>query len=251
MHSATQAAIAQAVLGRRPTMPAGLRATQRRFGLYRANVAAALVGALATRFPVSSAIVGEEFFRAMAAEFVRVHPPRSPVLLDYGAELPAFAAAFEPAQDIVYLADLMRLEIARSEAFHAADAEPAGTEYLAALDPALLAQTRVSPHPAARLLACDHPVATIAAMHAPGEIPRAIEPWCGEAVLVTRPRFAVLTQILAPGAFSFLSQLFGGSPIADAVEAALAAAPDFDAGAGLAALVTSGAALNFNQGALP
>src|SRR6476469_5733366 len=86
MHAETEARFASALLDRQATVPPGLKATPRRFALYRGNVSAALVGALETRFPVSAQIVGDAFFRAMAAEFVITRPPISPVLLDYGDE---------------------------------------------------------------------------------------------------------------------------------------------------------------------
>ena len=66
------------------------------------------------------------------ASFVRAEPPRSPVLLGYGDGLPAFVERFEPASCVPYLADVIRLEIATSQAYHAADAEPVDAADLAA-----------------------------------------------------------------------------------------------------------------------
>ena len=59
-------------------------------------------------------LVGEEFFRAMAQIHVRAHRPRSPLMFEYGDELPDFIAGFPPAADVPYLADVARLEIAWS-----------------------------------------------------------------------------------------------------------------------------------------
>ena len=78
--------------------------------------------ASSSRFPVVEKIVGEEFFAAMAralrASIRRVRR----CLSGYGDEFPAFVAAFEPAREFAYLADVARLEAARTRAFHAADA---------------------------------------------------------------------------------------------------------------------------------
>ena len=57
-------------------------------------------------------IVGEEFFAAMARAFVTEQPPCTPLLATYGDQLAAFIAAFEPAREIAYLADVARLEAA-------------------------------------------------------------------------------------------------------------------------------------------
>ena len=56
--------------------------------------------------------------------FVREQPPRSPLLAIYGDEFADFIAAFEPARELPYLADVARLEAARTRAYHAADATP-------------------------------------------------------------------------------------------------------------------------------
>src|SRR4051794_2279306 len=69
----------------------------RRFAVYRNNVVMSLIEALANRFPAAVAMVGDEFFRGMARLFVRAAPPRSPLLLMYGDDLPAFVEQFEPA----------------------------------------------------------------------------------------------------------------------------------------------------------
>src|SRR5579864_7312457 len=66
-----QDAFATALLDRTSPVPAFLAGAarhrpERRFAVYRNNVAAGLVEALATRFPVVKRLVGDEFFRAMA-----------------------------------------------------------------------------------------------------------------------------------------------------------------------------------------
>ena len=46
----------------------------RRFGIYRNNVTASLTEALRQSFPVVRALVGEDFFTAMAIAHLRAHP---------------------------------------------------------------------------------------------------------------------------------------------------------------------------------
>ena len=94
----------------------------RRLAVYRNNVLGSLVDGLVSSFPVVQALVGEDFFRAMAAMFVRVAPPCSPVLAEYGGGFANFIASFAPAGGLPYLPDIARLEFARIQAFHAADA---------------------------------------------------------------------------------------------------------------------------------
>ena len=77
-----QKAFAGAVLDAKVAVPAGLArkaegVPSRRFGVYRNNVYAGLIDVLAGRFPVVARLVGEEFFRAMARDYVEHEPPSS------------------------------------------------------------------------------------------------------------------------------------------------------------------------------
>ena len=98
---------------------------ERRFAVYRNNVAHSLSRALASRYPVIERLVGEDFFRPLAAAFIAAHPPASPMLFQWGGEFPGFLAGFPPLRDLPYLADVAELEWLRGQAYHAADAQPA------------------------------------------------------------------------------------------------------------------------------
>lgn len=222
-------------------------APERRYGVYRNNVTASLSGALASRFPATEQIVGEEFFRAMAQVFIRLHPPRSPLLLAYGDEFPDFVAGFEPASAIAYLPDVLRLEAARGHAYHAADAEPLDPQALATVDPARLGSLVFKPHPSLLILSSPFPVVTIWAMNA-GERPLApVDLRCGEDALVVRPRMLVEVTALPPGGAVFHRMLADGATLAGAAEAALVADGAFDLSTNLAVLLRSGAFTAFSQ----
>jgi hypothetical protein len=230
--------------------PKNLRARRgaspgRGFAVYRNNVVVSLVDALAARFPAALGIVGEDFFRAMAREFVRARPPRSPILMLYGRELPAWTEAFPPAASVPYLADVMRLEFAIGEAYHAADARPASIGDLGPLDRRKLAGTRIALHPATRLVSSPYPVATIRAMSIGEAAPEPVADWRGEDVLVTRPRHDVRLRRLPPGGFAFVSALGVGKGLGEAIVAGIAADAEFDPGAMLVELIAAGALMRF------
>ena len=152
--------------------PAGLTAWNgsdpaRRFAVYRNNVIASLIDALAETFPVTLELVGEEFFRAMAGVFVRVAPPRSALLAEYGEGFPDFIENFEPARGVPYLADVARLELLRVRAFHAADADPVSPEQIAhaLADPERLPALRVVCHPSLGVLSSRYAVVSLWAAH--------------------------------------------------------------------------------------
>ena len=118
------------------------RPDARRFAVYRNNVAVGLIASVEMRYPVTRRLVGDDFFRGLARAYIAGNKPRSPVLIHWGADFPAFVEAFEPAREIAYLADVARLENAWVEAYHAAEATPLGLAELAAVDPEQLGELR-------------------------------------------------------------------------------------------------------------
>ena len=216
------------------------RPDARRFAVYRNNVAVGLIGALEARYPVTRRLVGDAFFRAMAGAFVAARKPASPVMIAYGADFPGFVAGFAPARELVYLADVARLENAWVEAYHAAEAAPLQISDLAALDATRLGDLTFAFHPAARLLRFDHPAASIWAAHQDADEPRAPEVWGEEAALIVRPHADVEVRRLPPGGFSFASALLSGATLARAAPEAE------DVGAHLVGLVEAGALCGFH-----
>ncbi|MEZ2221990.1 DUF2063 domain-containing protein [Rhizobium sp. RCC_161_2] len=245
MSITTQAKFAAALVDPERAVPKGLTAwngprPERRFGVYRNNVTVGLVGALASRFPVAEKIVGNDFFAVMAHEFIRLHPPRSPLLLAYGDDFADFVETFEPARDIDYLPDVIRLEAARGKAYHAADAAPLDPALLATIEPERLASLAFALHPSASILRSPFPAVTIWAMNA-GEMElRPIDDWSGEDALVVRPEMTVQVHRLPAGGVTFLEALAAGADLTTAVEAAITAAPDFDLSANLAGALAAG-----------
>ena len=158
-----QGEFASALLDPERDVPHGVvapdgRVDRKRFNVYRNNVVVSLASALEAAYPAVREIVGHEFFRAMALVHARAHPPTDPRMILYGGAFPNFLETFEPAAHLAYLPDVARLERARREAYHAADANAGGQEKLAALPPEVLADTRLNLAPIGsdhRLVASD------------------------------------------------------------------------------------------------
>jgi hypothetical protein len=209
---------------------------QGRFAVYRNNVMVGLVSALESRFLATRKTVGDEFFSGAAKLFAAIQPPRSPVMMFYGDEFPASLADFEPAREVPYLADVARLEAARTRAYHAADAKPLAPEALAAIAPDDLAGMRFTLHPSAEIVASDYPIVTIWAMNS-GELELApISDWRGEDALVVRPEFTVKVRRLPAGAKRFLRSIADGCSLGEAAQAAIVADASFNLAANLAVL---------------
>lgn len=215
----------------------------KRFDVYRNNVVTSLVDALADTFAVLQALVGEEFFRAMARAFVLSSPPTSPILARYGEGFANFVQNFAPAQSLAYLADMARLEMARVRAYHAADAEPISQHALAVA----MAQTQRVPqlqvglHPSLQLLRSRFAVVSLWAAHQGEQEIAAVQPLVPEDALVVRSAMEVHVVLLRAGAAALVQGLQDGLPLGQAAAQALAPAPDFDLSQSLALLLRLGA----------
>jgi hypothetical protein len=234
--------------------PTGLRGQtgefdEQRFAIHRNNLFVGLIDALAARFPVCERLVGQDFFRSMARAYVAEQRPRSPILLHYGDAFPDFIAGFAPAAELAYLADVARLEAARSSAYHAADAIPLRIETIASCRPVELIEARLTLHPSLRLVRSPHPIAAIWTAHQGGG--EHVDPpaqWEAEDVLVLRAETEVLTRLLPAGAHSFISALVSGETLAQAGAAGLSESEGFDLGRNLTELFTVGAVVDLHLG---
>ncbi|MEO4047704.1 DNA-binding domain-containing protein [Pseudomonas sp. CAU 1711] len=242
---------AQCLLQDSPTCPSGLRSWNgsdpaQRFAIYRNNVVSSLIDALADTYPVTQAMVGEAFFRAMARLFVRAQPPRSPVLALYGDGFADFIEGFAPAARLPYLADLARLEMLYLESYHAADATALALDELAALlgDSEALAQVRFELHPALQLLRSPHAVVSLWSAHQGPDVTErlsSIDLTRGEAALLMRRELAVEIMPIERGAAEFIDNLRRRATFASAADTA----EPFDLSAALELLLRCGAIIRF------
>lgn len=132
-----------------------------RLHIYRNNVLGNLIGALRLTFPAVERLVGADFFAAAASHFISATPPAGADLYEYGAAFPDFLTIFEPAQRLVYLADVARLEWAVNHALHAPIAPALTAAALLGVPDQQQASLRFEPHPSLSLLALTHPAKAI------------------------------------------------------------------------------------------
>jgi len=244
----TQLAICAALLDPGLPCPPGLVAWNGsdptpRLAVYRNNVVSSLIDALAQTFPVVQELVGVPFFRAMAAVFIRQAPPRSPVLARYGEALPTFIEQFEPARSVPYLADVARLEMARVQAYHAADAVPVAAAVVSA---ALaggdrIGELHIACHPSVAIVGSAFAVASLWSAHQGEGDVGDVDPDVAEAALVLRDGLDVLVMRVSPGAAEFVAAILQGRNLDDATGAAMNAESAFDLPATLALLKGHGA----------
>ena len=216
------------------------------FAVYRNTVMSGCVDALRANFPSFARLVGDDWFRAAAATYVRAEPPRDGRLLMYGDTFADFLADFlarcEPAHDLPYLPGVARLDRFWIEAHTAADALAVDSAWLASLLPEQLGAVRLRPHSAAGWhLFDDLPTYSIWAANRVGDGNMERIAWHGEGALLTRPVDAVAWQALGPCGGAFLDACAQGCALAEAAGAALEIEPDAHIASLLSKLLSAGA----------
>lgn len=194
-----------------------------RFSVYRNNVIVSLSDALATAFPLVRKLLGADTFARFASFYVRAHPPRSPLMMFYGEDLPAFLEHFEPFKHIGYLCDCARLDLALRRSYHGADST--------AFDAGVLGTNaglsmRIALAPSTHIIRSPWPLFDIWRFNTEADAPKP-QP-IAQDVLVTRPEFDPIPHLLPTGGAAWLSHLNDGMPFDEAAQHTLDAQPDFD-----------------------
>ena len=203
-HAAFEAALAGDADALMPHLVQDAR-TSAAISVYRNTALKARIDALEANYPTVVQMVGDEWFRAAARAFTLEHAGDDPVMVTYGARLPAWLLTFEPARDMPYLAPCARLDRAWTEAHVAAEPAVMTPAAAASLGVALTGLT-VRLHPSVRLLRFEWSVPSLWLAHrfpeaAPGPLiwePRA------EALMIHRVRGQVRARLLAPAEAAFL-----------------------------------------------
>jgi hypothetical protein len=203
--------------------------TAERLALYRGNVVAAWEKALANSYPVVRALVGDEFFAALARAYGRAHPSVSGDLNRFGDYFAKFVAAFEHTQSLPYLGDVAALEWAVHRAHYAADGNKLTRERVAALPPIELLSARFGLDAACACIASRFPVARIWQAHQPRSqvaLPESLD--SGEFALVVRPCWRVEVLVSSAGEIAALERLCSGADVESAIAAGLGVDAGFD-----------------------
>lgn len=220
----------------------GPLARQPGFAVYRNTVMKGCIDALHANYPAVARLVGDDWFRAAAAEYVRAHPPHDVRLMLYSEDFGPFLARFAPAAELPYLPDVARLDRSWSEAHVAADAPVLQPADLASLPEQALSALTLTPHPAARWHWFDDaPIHTLWSSNRQGEAMPPDLAWRGEGALLTRPHGAVQDEPISRATCAFLDACAAHQRLPQAIGAALNAEPTTDVSALLAQLMTAGA----------
>lgn len=213
------------------SVPAFVKSTsgsaEHRFNVYRNNVFAGLVNVLETRFPAVARIVGEEFFRGFAREFVERHPPRSPALVFYGSTFADYIGNAGECADVPYLADIASIEWQLHRCYHAADAMILTADTLAssASSPGTMTFRFA---PSAAVVNSRYPAFSIWQANARHEPSRHLRvQGASESTLISRKGLVCEAVLLPPGGGEFAQSLGEGDTLSEAALRAASVSSDF------------------------
>ncbi|MFM9835841.1 MAG: DUF2063 domain-containing protein [Methylophilaceae bacterium] len=203
-----------------------------RLEIYRHNVFHNYREALRATYPVVARLVGEQFFKFAADQYIRAYPSKSGDLNSYGADFVQFLETFSQAQSLPYLADVARLEWLVEEVFHAAEHAPLDIATFTRVAPDQYGDLKFQLHPACRLIKSKFPLAKIWQVNQPDwndvvGVDLDISAG-GEALLVYREQFMVAMRQLSLGEYTMLSTLAEDICFAGAYESAVNVQADFD-----------------------
>ena len=192
---------------------------------YRGNLSATWNNALSAAFPVLHALVGTEFFDALARAFGKQHPSTHGDLHQFGAHFADFLAAFAPVASHPYFPSVAHYEWALHRAHFADTALALSPAALACYTPLQLEQLRVCLHPACTLLTSRWAVSAIWRAHQGSDeamastLPQQLS--VDDFAVTVRPHWRVDLLVLSPAAFYALQSLAQGNSFGDAVDVAL------------------------------
>jgi Putative DNA-binding domain len=211
--------------------------------LYRGNLHAAWSRALAESYPVLRALVGTEFFDGLARLYGRAHPSLSGDLNEFGANLSAFIADFEPAAAYPYFEDIARLEWALHRAYYAENAQSWSAEQWLHIGQDALLESRIRMHPACRLIESRFRVAEVWRAHQDRGVEFPSQWEVPSYALVVRPHWRPDVVDVTQAGYAFLGTLANMGTLEQGLDAALSIDPEFDFSAQWKVLMTSNALL--------
>ncbi len=207
----------------------GPLASQPGLAVYRNGLRRACIEALVANHPATARLVGEDWLRSAAAEYLLRHEwPTDARLLRYGEGLPDFLAGLPSTAGLPWLGAVCRLDRLWLEAHQAAEAPPVHAGHLAGLPHEALGQLRLRPLPSARWAwHADMPVFAIWQAARSGADADALAdlPWQPDGALLVRPGEVVEWHPLDRAGCAFLDACARQLPLLDASAQALAADP--------------------------
>ncbi len=206
-----------------------------RLAIYRNNLHEGFIKALSLEFPVIERLVGSDYFRQLAREFLKAHPSRAGDLHEVGAPFPEYLRARFKGTEYAYLPEVADLEWAYQQSAIAADAPDFDPAALSNVAPEDYGHLRFALRPACRLVRSRYPILKIwQANQSDAGDEAIIDLGSGaEHVITRRLRDGVELRSIAVALHALLAAFSQGRTLAEGWAEARQFEPEFDLGAAL------------------
>lgn len=201
--------------------------------VYRNGFMRSCTDALISNYPVTVALVGEDYFSALAASYIREHPPTWASLSAYGAHFPDWLNHHIDADELFYLSAFAQLDQAWLSVYFAPDSQVVTEHQLeAALSQgSSIPDMRFGLAASARIVALKHEVTALwQTIKETGHLSQSaqIEAQANTTFVWRDARHAIHAQRLSAAEHAFLTHIKAEDTVFKAASAALAIQPDCD-----------------------
>lgn len=200
---------------------------QQNMRIYRNNVTTTLVNTLLNTYPLVMRLVGEDFFRITAKEYIKHYPSCSSNLHAYGQYFSDFLATYPPVKSLTYLAEIADFEWRCHLLQFAADHTFFDIKRLEMITPEQYDHLHFMLHPASHIMQFHYPLLRIIDL-CKGETDETIDITAGGIhLLIIRRDYEIKLAPLTKAEYTFLTSLEEGLCLSDALNVTLAIDPDF------------------------
>jgi hypothetical protein len=196
--------------------------------VYRNNIITTLVRTLFDIYPMIVKLVGDDFFRMTAKQYISRYPSRSSNLHDYGQYFSDFLSEHPQCKDLVYLPEVARFEWACHTLHFAADHAVFDVRQLEKLSPSDYERLHFVLHPAAQLIKFQYPILRILDLCKNETDDEIHLTEGGINLLIIRRDLDILLTPLTPCDFTFLSALHDAKTLSASLQEALQIDPAFN-----------------------
>ncbi len=192
---------------------------QNRLQIYQKSIRGSFVKKLASLYPLTWKLVGEECADQAAHAFLQdeiLLPAPSFDFDEWGYSFPDFLQHYPATQTLPYLADFAHLEWLKQRAYHADARVPLTAQDFKEIPPENYGKLILKLHPSASLFASVYPLNKVLAV-AKGEEETVDLTEDKVNTLVIRPFETIVTHYLVDAYFSFFTSLHKGDSLIEAL----------------------------------
>ena len=200
----------------------------KRFSIYRNTIFLSLIETLSHTFPTVYKLVGDDNFKILAREFIKVHLPDEAHLSAYGNKFSNFICNQHQAiSDIPYLADLASLDWQRNLSYFSADDDILEMDVLSTINPEEVFSAKLTLASSVSLFKSSFPISHLLKMENLEVETLSLE----EEFLLTQRLFGsedIQTRRITESEFTFLSHIRAGNELGEAFMSTSELFPSFD-----------------------